>query len=384
MFAALCIPLTALGVALLLTILGKLPRWAAGWVIGSCVVVRMLWGPMELGIPMAIVVGLVEGVLGATIATFVAGGLGQAALRKKILVSLLFAGGVAGNVYFVWLFVHPGSMDKLTEWKPPAESMPAKLAVENPGVNGPYRVQKLFYGVGNDIRRPEYGANVAIKTRTVDASDFFKDFKGWKRWARKKYWGFDVDKLPLNARVWYPEGAGPFPLALIVHGNHRMSEFSDPGYEYLGELLASRGFILVSIDENFVNSGLFHDPPLKPGSAVRGWLLLEHLKLWKEWNQTAGIPFQGKVDLTRIALMGHSRGGEAAATAAAFNRMKYYPDDANIKFDYGFAIKAVVAIAPADGQYKPAEQHRWIQDVSYLTLQSAHDADVCSFMGSRQ
>ena len=184
------------------------------------------------------------------------------------------------------------------------------------------------------------------------------------RWARKTYWKFDVDKLPLNARVWYPEGAGPFPLVLIVHRNHNLADFSDPGYEYLGELLASRGFILASIDENFVNGGLFHDPPLKPGSAVRGWLLLEHLKLWKEWNQAAGNPFQGKVDLTRIALMGHSRGGEAAATAAAFNRMKFYPEDANIKFDYGFAIKAVVAIAPADGQYKPAEQHRWIQDVS--------------------
>ncbi|PYT30862.1 MAG: hypothetical protein DMG57_06870 [Acidobacteria bacterium] len=89
------------------------------------------------------------------------------------------------------------------------------------------------------------------------------------------------------------------------------------------------------------------------------------------------------MDLSRIALMGHSRGGEAAATAAAFNRMKYDPEDANIHFDYGFAIKAVVAIAPADGQYKPA-QHRWIEDVSYLTLQGAHDADVSSFMGSRQ
>src|SRR5438270_13208528 len=134
----------------------------------------MLWGPLTHGIPMASVGGLVEGVLGATIVTFVTGALVQAALRKKILVSLLFDGGVAGNVYFVWLFVHPGSMDKLTEWKPPAESMPAKLAVENPGVNGPYRVQKLFYGVGNDIRRPEYGSSVAVKTHTVDASGFFK------------------------------------------------------------------------------------------------------------------------------------------------------------------------------------------------------------------
>jgi len=384
LFAALCIPLTALAVMLLLTILRKLPRLASGLVVGACMVVMMLWGPPELGVPMAIAMGLSAGILGATIATFLAGGFRQAALRKKMLVSFLFVGGVAGNAYFVWLFAHAGSMDKLITWKPPAESMPAKLAAENPTANGPYHVQKLFYGVGNDIRRPEYAASVALRTRTVDASDFFKDFKGWKRWARKKYWGFDIDKLPLNARVWYPEGPGPFPLVLIVHGNHNMSDFSDPGYAYLGELLASRGFILASIDENFLNGGLFHDPPLKPASAVRGWLLLEHLKLWKEWNQTAGNPFQGKVDLSRIALMGHSRGGEAAATAAAFNRMKYYPEDANIKFDYGFAIKAVVAIAPADGQYKPADEHRWIQDVSYLTLQGAQDADVSEFMGSRQ
>ena len=273
-------------------------------------------------------------------------------------------------------------MKKIVSWRPPAASMPAKLALADPADNGPYRVNELFYGVGNDIRRPEYGASVEIKTHTVDASDFFKDFTGWKKWARRKYWGFDVNKLPLNARVWYPEGAGPFPLALIVHGNHNMAEFSDPGYEYLGELLASRGFILASIDENFLNSGLFHDPPKQ--QQVRGWMLLEHLKLWRAWNQAAGNPFHGKVDMAHIALMGHSRGGEAAATAALFNRLQYYPDNADIRFDYGFAIQAVVAIAPADGQYKPAGQHRWIEDVSYLTLQGAHDADVSSFMGSRQ
>jgi len=381
-FAALLIPLIGLAVALLLTIARRLPRMATGMIVGSCVIVMMVWGPPQLGLAMAIAIGLAEGFLGATIATFAAGRFGEAALSKKIVTVTLCVLAVAVNIGLLWLFVHEGSMEKIVSWKPPAASMPAKLDMANPSDNGPYHVNKLLYGVGNDIRRPEYGASVAIKTRTVDASDFFKDFKGWKKWVRWKYWGFDVDKLPLNARVWYPEGAGPFPLALIVHGNHDMAEFSDPGYAYLGELLASRGFILASIDENFLNSGLFHDPPKQ--QQVRGWMLLEHLNLWREWNQAVGNPFHGKVDMEHIALMGHSRGGEAAATAALFNRMQYYPDNADIRFNYGFAIQAVVAIAPAEGQYKPAGQYRRIEDVSYLTLQGANDADVSEFMGSLQ
>ncbi len=377
----LVVTFTALLVMLLMLVARKLPMRATAFVVGTCVVIALIWGPPQLGVPMAIFIGLAMGVLGATIATFLSGEYRRAALSKKIITVALFTLAIAANCAVVWLFTSDGSMDNLSKWRPPAGSMPAPLTIANPADRGPYGVRTVLYGSGTDIRRPEFGSGVAIKTRTVDASDFFKDFKGWKRWARKRYWRFDMDRLPLNARVWMPEGAGPFPLALIVHGNHGMAEFSDPGYAYLGELLASRGIILASIDENFLNSGLFHDPPKQ--QAVRGWMLLEHLKLWREWK-ASGKGLGAKVDLTRIALMGHSRGGEAAATAAAFNRMEYDPEDANIRFDYHFPILAVVAIAPADGQYKPAGQHRWIQDVSYLTLQGSHDADVSQFMGSRQ
>jgi len=380
--AAIGIPLIALVVALVLVLLRKLPPLQTGWVVGSCVIVALVWFPPQLGVVFAIAIGLAEGTLGAVVANLVSGRFGRAARWSKAVTVVLGVSAVGANVYFVWLLVHEGSLDKLQAWRPPAQTMPAKLALANPALEGPSQVSLLFYGVGNDIRRPEYGSSVAIKTRTVDASLFFKDFEGWKRWARKTYWGFDVDKLPLNARVWYPQGPGPFPLALIVHGNHDMADFSDPGYAYLGQLLASRGFIMASIDENFLNSGLFHDPPKQ--QAVRGWMLLEHLKLWREWNQTPGNPFYHKVDMDRISLMGHSRGGEAAATAVFFNRLEYDPDDANIRFNYNFPIKSVVAIAPADGQYKPAGQHRWIENVNYLTLQGSYDADVSDFMGSRQ
>ena len=52
---------------------------------------------------------------------------------------------------------------------------------------------------------------------------------------------------------------GTFPLVLIVHGNHLMNDYSDPGYEYLGRSLASKGYIFVSVDENFLNFSPYED-----------------------------------------------------------------------------------------------------------------------------
>jgi hypothetical protein len=164
---------------------------------------------------------------------------------------------------------------------------------------------------------------------------------------------------------------------LIVHGNHNYRDFSDPGYAYLGELLASRGFIMVSVDENFING-------LSAENDGRAWLLLKHLEAWKTFNDTADGPMFGRVDLNTIALMGHSRGGEAAATAAAFNRLKYYPDDFKQEFDFNFAIKAVVAIAPVDGQYKPTSQFTPLENVNYLIIHGSHDGDVSTAVGLRQ
>jgi len=206
--------------------------------------------------------------------------------------------------------------------------------------------------VRTNKHRPEYGELVELKTESVDASPFVENLKGFKAKLRKWYWGFGPKEFPLNGRVWYPKDEGPFALVLVVHGNHQMEEHSDPGYGYLGELLASRGFIMVSVDENFLNISWSGD--IGSENDARGWILLKHLSLWRDWNEAEGNPFYGKVDLSNIALVGHSRGGEAIMHAAAFNMLEHYPDDANVRFDFGFEIKSLIGIAPIDGQYMPA------------------------------
>ena len=89
------------------------------------------------------------------------------------------------------------------------------------------------------------------------------------------------------------------------------------------------------------------------------------------------------MDIERIALIGHSRGGEAVANAAAFNRLERYPDDATLEFDFGYDIRGIVSIAPVDGQYLPTGRKVVVEDVSYLTFHGSHDGDVTSFHGLR-
>ncbi|MDB4915303.1 MAG: hypothetical protein JWM95_2947 [Gemmatimonadetes bacterium] len=250
------------------------------------------------------------------------------------------------------------------------------ITAPSPADSGSFAVNRLYYGSGTDKQRAVFRDSVTLKTKAVDISPF-ASVQPDNVNDRKSYWGFDMKAVPLNGRVWYPEGPGPFPLVLVVHGNHNPEDYSDPGYGYLGELLASRGFILVSVDENFING-------LSGENDGRAWLLLKHLEAWKKFNDSTGSPLYHKVDMDNIALMGHSRGGEAAPLAATFNKLKFYPDDAKQKLGFNFNIKSIVSIAPVDGQYKPTGQFTPLENVNYLVIHGSHDGDVSTFHGLRQ
>ncbi|GAB3010157.1 hypothetical protein GCM10027051_09640 [Niabella terrae] len=244
----------------------------------------------------------------------------------------------------------------------------------------------MYYGSGTDKHRPEFGAGVKIRTKPVDASRILTSWTGISGKLRSQYFGFDQTALPLNAQVWYPENKmGPLPLVMIVHGNHLAQHASDAGYTYLGELLASRGYLVAAIDENFLNSSFtdleIFGQQLSNENAARAWILLKHLQLFRNWNKDSSHLFYHRVDMDKIAIIGHSRGGEAVELAAVFNKLSRYPDDANELFDFNFNIQSVIAIAPVDGQYKPSGELIRLRDVNYFVIQGALDLDIQSYVG---
>jgi dienelactone hydrolase len=302
-------------------------------------------------------------------------------LKKSLSICLILLVLISNSFIFYFL-VFDGFNNAISVndsfWKQNLST----LEYEDPSINGAFKVKELFYGSGNDKQRQEYGSQVNIKTEPVDATPFFDQSTGFSNYLRKNYWGFNSKNYPINARVWYPEGEGSFPLVLIVHGNHIMDDYSDPGYKYLGELLASRGFIVASVDENYLNGSWIGDYKQKE-VFTRAWLLLKHLENWRVWNKTKGNVFFEKVDMSNIALIGHSRGGAAVASATIINKLNRYHLDAKQKFDFNFSIKGVIQIAPNDPYYPQNEIPIKPKNVNYLLLQGAYDQDVFWFLGNR-
>lgn len=266
--------------------------------------------------------------------------------------------------------------------EPVDEESPSAPHAADPAAPGPFETASLTYGSGTDDR-PAYGSSADLETPPVDTSAILG---GWDD-RRESLWGFGSDAFPLNARVWYPTGDGPFPLVLIAHGNKSNATSSEDGFTYLGETLAGQGFIVAAADQNFLNTGpLDRSGGLTGAETARGWLLLEHLRVWDEWNRDPSNLFAGKVDTENVGLIGHSRGGEAIAVATYLSQRGGLPGESTTEvaaYD-GIAVRSLLALAPSDGQYLPDDEPVRLQDVDYLVLQGSHDADVNSFGGLNQ
>jgi dienelactone hydrolase len=165
-----------------------------------------------------------------------------------------------------------------------------------------------------------------------------------------------TDAVPLTAVVRYPAqssgddtpcAAGAFPLVVIIHGNSGM-ETSYLGYNYLLDHLASHGFIAVSV---YATVGLMIEG--------RARVLLQHLAIMAQNNINPGL-FQGHLDLTRIGIAGHSRGGETVVRASHINQAEAL----------GWNMRAGVSIAPTD------YHHTGDPAIPLVVIYGSNDGDV--------
>ncbi|WP_138418749.1 alpha/beta hydrolase family protein [Aquibacillus sediminis] len=249
------------------------------------------------------------------------------------------------------------------------------ISEENPAQKGDFPYTFFSYGSGEDKYREAFGEGVDIVTPAVDASSFIT------KWSEERtaFWGFDQSQLPVNGRVWLPEGEGPFPVILIVQGNHTMEYFSASGYDYLGELLASRGFVTITVDQDFINYSNTSGIPDR-NYELRAWVILQHVAQLQTMNQTPGNAFYQKIDFDQVGLVGHSRGGQAAQMAADYE--SFFDDERLLESMDQVKIQGVVALAPTDKRIDG--KRPMLDNTSYLLMQGARDGDVTIFRGERQ
>lgn len=374
-----------LAVGIILRVCYEITRiisWRGVMAMGALAALFLWFGlPLPLAIGLSVVLVLAVALLGGTIALFFDINFKYFSWPKKIWIFVVIVLIVLFHVYVVDWLLDEGSDQHLSTFKTPALDN-KHLNLTDPGQPGSFATIKMSYGSGIDKRRQEFGKEAQVKTQPVDGSKFLSENSPFKMKLRKSYWGFDTAHLPLNAVVWFPKGQGPFPLILVVHGSARMEIPSHRGFEYMGPVLASRGFIVAAIDENFLNPS-WHGR-LKGAIPARAWLILQHLKLWHTWHTTSTNPFYGIVDLNNIGLLGHGSGGEAAAVATLFNRLSRMPEEASVRFEFNFRIRSVMAVAPTEGNYRPAGGPVKLTNLNYLLLQGGHDAALYQCCGERQ
>jgi hypothetical protein len=214
-------------------------------------------------------------------------------------------------------------------------------------------------------------------------------------------WRLHALPTRLGGEITVPVGApGRRPVVVFLHGAHQSCEViggffptqdwpcrpgfvdvpSFRGYRYAAQLLASHGFVVVSFDGNPVapaNSGMITFPdgePFTPRSFMdlRAKLVDAQLRrLARAGRGETGpavdfrVALAGRLDLDRVGLIGHSRGGEGVVWASLLPGPRPY------------RVEAILALAPVDFF------RRLVPDVPFGVVLPACDGDVFDLQGAQ-
>ncbi|WP_300404645.1 Ig-like domain-containing protein [uncultured Nocardioides sp.] len=201
-----------------------------------------------------------------------------------------------------------------------------------------------------------------------------------------------AEDIEIRGALYYPaDREEPSPLVVLVHGNHgscdsgtdrtnlTCDEFkrNEAGYAYLGENLATWGYTTFSVSQDQMM--MRQDGAKGKGMHQRRLLIAATLDALSAANEAGGLPddehttigdtLAGSLDLTRIGLMGHSRGGDAVTSFIDYNRIRTdgprYP------------LRGVISLAPVDYERKAP------YGTPYMSILPWCDGDVSNLQGAR-
>ena len=203
-----------------------------------------------------------------------------------------------------------------------------------------------------------------------------------------------AEQVEIRGQLYLPDWSlrtKPSPLIVLVHGNHGSCDsgqdsttatcaqykHNEDGYAYLAENLATWGYTTFSISQDQLM--MRQDNNKGKGMHNRRMLIAATLDAISAAAKAKGLPVDahttigttlaGHLDLTRIGLMGHSRGGDAVANFLDYNRIRTdgprYP------------ISGVISLAPVDYERKAP------YGMPYMTILPMCDGDVSNLQGAR-
>jgi hypothetical protein len=208
---------------------------------------------------------------------------------------------------------------------------------------------------------------------------------------------FDLDgtNYPIRGTVYYPAESdgertpfdealakgGAVPIVFMAHGNHytfhhpndRNQEScsagdgwieipNHEGYDYFQRQLAGMGIVAVSVYSNPTNCIGYSQTNMRH----RAELILASIAHFRDLTTGGDALFGDRIDLGRVGLMGHSRGGEAVVIA---------PEVASVP---GLQIRAVLSLAPTDAGASSGQPRGY----ALLVILPAADGDVASNDGA--
>ncbi|MBD0707024.1 MULTISPECIES: hypothetical protein [unclassified Streptomyces] len=240
---------------------------------------------------------------------------------------------------------------------------PLPLNEVDPGVPGRYRTVSGAYTL-KSVRLPELAEPVEMRATVVGPADA----PGRRPVALFLHGRHETCYTPGSdeaSGVW-PCPAGTLPIP------------SQDGYLEAQRLLASQGYVTFSIAANGINGQDFQAED--GGAQARSSLIRQHLARWAAWSADkasapAAVRGVSSADLSRVLLVGHSRGGEGVNRAAIDTLFPAPADQDGYHGPVRWKIRGSVLIGPTAFGNNPAA------DVPSLTVLPGCDGDVSDLQG---